>query len=491
MSNHESSPSRLSQQHVEVFYGGDKLVPAPLIDWSVGINRDETESREKVTTTLTLEGTVVALASSDEGFKSIQEARDSLLNIFSTDNKEFKIQAGAGNPFVASGTVFFDNVFPRVASIDFPSDVQYNRIDYVISLEYDETPNIANSGVEGVTNSWSFNEDSSLDALRITHNISANGVRTNDNDALTNVRLFILDNIGISNIPSGFPVFVRPSGGLSVGQEVSYQRSETIDEDSAQYSVVEEFLVSPSGFLYLESQNATYSEDEAGIVTVAVQGTVQGLGRNVTTDIVGNPPFAFTGYDNAISGFNNVVRPRIPTDASGVYSRFQGAGTLAINNPQSISITENRREGSITYNFSYTDDPGENLPSGIASRTCSVQYTEALQEFVFHPVFSRQIGPLLQDICTTQTGSVQVQCSVTAKSSNDSIADTNRAIAFAQDEINRLRPNASDYIEMRISQQSQTNNENELSCTASVTYTVTSAIDSVPSVNSDIVLRSV
>src|SRR5574337_59398 len=486
MPDPRSTPSSIGDQDVIVSYNGIDLLPSPFLAWNENPQRNQAQQRENVVTTISLEGNIITLGTTAEGYKTVQEKRDALLATFQEDYKELVIRAGPNNPFVPSGTILLNNIFPRVNSITVPGDIQFNKLNYTVELSYDTAPISGISGVSNISNSWSWEEVEEFSARIITHRISAQGVQNGQISPLANVRTFVLSKLGLVNVLSGFLNYVIPHSRLAIGKEIGYKRSETLDENSATYSINEEFTVSPSGRLFVESQNATYATNEQKIVTVTLNGTIQGLGRNPTSNFVGGPPLILEGFNNALSGFKQIVQPRLPIDASGIYVRYDGPAILFTNFPVSISIANVERAGTITYAYTYTDDQSNLLPSGIVSSSCRTQFNEPIQIINFLIPFSRALGAIKQEINVTNAGTVQVQCSARAESTGDRTTDLNRAIAWVESELNRLAPNPADFIEIAINQQSQTNSEQDLSCTASISYNVTMNIDSVPRIGQSI-----
>jgi hypothetical protein len=185
------------------------------------------------------------------------------------------------------------------------------------------------------------------------------------------------------------------------------------------------------------------------------------------------------GFTHALSGFNNNIRPSFYNDAVVVYGRFGGSGTL-VSKIQSLNITQNQCAGSVGYSVTFTDDPEENLPSGIEERTCTVQLNEPVRETAQQLTPFRALGPIFQRICTTTVGTYQVQCSVRATDNGDRVTDTNRAIEYAEQEMTRLSPNPADYIDLYISNRTKTIDDISRSVTASITWSFSQDIAAIP-----------
>ncbi|GAH18105.1 unnamed protein product, partial [marine sediment metagenome] len=179
--------------------------------------------------------------------------------------------------------------------------------------------------------------------------------------------------------------------------------------------------------------------------------------------------------------------------ASGIYSLYKEDASnfyLFTTNHLSLSVTENRCVATIQYSVSYNDDPSENLPSGILEASTSVQRSEAIRLYATHPIIFRRLGNIIQDIKTTVEGRITISSSAKAENTGDNTVDVNRAIAYIQSEVNRLRPNSAEFQNLRIGGIDETFSDKELSAQATVTYIFVSDLSSVSDADSDIVLTT-
>lgn len=490
---------------VVVMYNGSKLTPAPFINFTQEPTFDDAGTRQTTTTRITLEGSVVIIPSGS--YEQMFIKQNALRATFSQDYRDFAILAGPANKTLPDGTVIYSGVQPRVASLNIKPDIQVQRIDYTVELE--AFVNV--SGLSGTTssfsNQWSFREDQDSCTLRVTHNISAQGIQGNT-DAFEQAIRKVRANIGIDKLPIQIPGFTEPNASGIWGIthpsnpaggpifEISVQREEVADVANGSYSITENFVIVSGVPFYFTQRSFGFSEDQNGVANVTVQGTVQGLGRTLTQNIGEGG----VGFQRAISGFLNQVKPQVPFDASGVYIRYKpialtslGSG-LNVTNPTSVSITENRCRGAIDFSYTFTDDPQSFLPSGIVSLQSSFNRSEAIRIFASHPIPFRRLGPIIQDMKTNQEGTIVLSASVKAKNNTTPALDTNRAIQATQDELNRLRGqhvNPSDFVSLRISSQEQTHSEKDLTCNASVTYLYATDLSNSPVATASIVLRSI
>jgi hypothetical protein len=439
------------------------LYPSPLINHSVSIDRDDAGDRETITTTRTLNGQIL---SSGIGYHYVRGLQRELEDTFATDALEFKIAASADHPCLAEGTPIESGVYPRVVSIDIAEDVHFNRLDYTVVLEETTAPSGVSGVVQNLSNTWQYAENDSECLVDVSHSISAQGLNTavsgQASNAVDNAVTRVRSLLGLTHAPQGFPFYVQPGSGTDARfYEVTTSREETINVEDGTYSV---------------------TIDENNVITVNLQGTVRGYGR--TNDGAAAGPqrsSGGTGFTNALSGFNSQVRPNWTADAATVYDRYGGSGVLAVGNPQAISIGETPCAAEVTYSVSYTDDPSENLPSGISDMSVSVSRNDpVVQNAIIGTPFSA-LGPVFQRLCTTTEGSYAITCNVTARNTGDEVVDTNRAIEVCEQEIIKRQPNAADFVQLKLTGRNTTVDRLNRNFQATFTWTFSQGIASVPS----------
>lgn len=484
MADPRSTLPGLTPSYLEVSYGGQVLLPSPLITHSVEIARDESGERETITTTRTLTGQILT---SGLGYHYVRQKQRELEEAFSTDRLEFKILATANHPCLVAGTPIESGVFPNVVSIDIKEDVQFMRLDYTIVLESTAAPSGVSGVVQNFSNSWQYSENESESLIEITHSVSAQGVNTSvsgaASNALQNAVTRVRSVLGLVHAPSGFPGYAQPASGVdSRFYEVTTSREESLDLEDGTYSVTEVFKLVSGLMPFADERTSQIQVDENGIMTVQLQGTVRGMGR--TNDGAAAGPqrsSGGTGFTNALSGFRAQVRPLFGSDANVIYSRYGGSGTLAINNPQAISISETPQVGTIGYSITFTDDPSENLPSGIQELSCSVARNDPVVANAIIGVPFNALGPVFQRLCTTTEGTYAITCNVTATNTGNEVVNTNRAIEVAEQEIIRLQPNPANYTALRLTGRSQTIDRINRNINVTLTWTFAQSIDTVPS----------
>jgi hypothetical protein len=504
MPNLVSDIQRQPQSAVEVFYNGVKIVPAPLVEWTVESQFRNDGTRVSNMNRLTLTGTTLILPSGS--YEQMYVRQQALRDTFATDYQDFLILAGPGNRTLPSGAVISSGLRPRINNVNITPDIHVTRFDWTVELQ-----DLAEaSGVSGITsslsNQWSFREDQDNCTLKVTHQVSAEGPDS-EPDKFAQALAAVKPLLGIDKLPLDIPYFAQPNFSGMFGMthpanpaggpvfEISVQREEVADIANGSYSVTEVFTIVSGVPFYYTTKTESFEEDQNGIAQVTIAGSIQGLGRTLTPmDAEGG-----VGYFRAASGFANYVRPQLPWIASGVYYKFKsnsggaGGSGLALNNPTAFSISQNRCHGAIDFSITYTDNPSANLPSGIASKGSNVNIVEGIRLQVSHAIPFRRLGSIIQDIATTTDGTISIQCQAVAKNTGNAVLDTNAAIAFVQDELNRLRTiyaNPANFITLRIVGLNQQVSDVDRTCNATLEYSFTVDLATVQSVGSTITLRT-
>jgi hypothetical protein len=484
MADPRSTLPGLNPQHLVVSYGGSVLLPSPLIAHSVQIERAESGDRELIRTTRTLTGQILT---SGIGYHYVRQKQRELEDAFALDGLEFRIVAAADHPCLVPGTPIESGVFPNVESIEIREDTQFNRLDYTIVLEDETAPSGVSGLVQSLSNTWTYAENDDEVVIDITHSVSAQGINTAvsglPSNATSNAVARVRQLLGLVHAPSGFPYYAQPASGSNVRfYEVTTSREESINTEDATYNVTESFKLVSGILPFRDERTSQWQRDADGVVTVSLQGTVRGFGRtNDGPDEGYSRTGGGTGFINALSGFNSLVRPAWTNDALLIYGRYTGSGSLAVTNPQSISITQNPGNASITYSVTYTDDASENLPSGISDMSVTVQRTDPVVANAIIAVPFRALGPVFQRLCTTTEGTYTIQCNVTAINTGSEIVNTNRALEVAEFEMIRLQPNPADYTALRLTNRQQTIDRINRSVQVSFTWTFAQDIATVPS----------
>jgi len=485
-----SSPStQYSLSAVELYYGGQRLYPAPLVSFERNVVRSSDDSALTYEDTWTLRG--IYLNNDNMGYENVVTNMEMLKSIFASDGLELQIKAGAGSASLPSGTLITSGVYPVVQSVSIPeANTQFHRFEYEVTILAKTAASGVTSAVEDASDSWQFQESDDRLTVSVTHSVSAKGSNTNpsgSSNALENAKTYVDARLGAANVPSSYPSYVIPGdvdGDTSTIFEYQRTRSENVDVEAGSYEVTETFVYVSGTVPYSDSRTYSFQKNQDGVVTVGVQGSVEGYPR---TDGTNNP---YAGFYNAQSGFENAIEPLIHSDASSVYSAYGGSGTL-YNKTMAYGITENRFLGTLAYDIQYTDDPSENLPSGIVEQSLQVQRTDAIRMRQSHVIPQRRIGNIVQDIGTPTEGVIRITASAKAENTGDEVADTNRAISHIQDLINQNRPNTNDFINIYIAGKEQSSDRKSLTANATITYNFIVDLATVQEANTDVILNPI
>jgi hypothetical protein len=484
-----STPSSFGDAAVELYYGGQRLYPAPLIDFNRSTNRASDDAALSVEDTWSLRG--VYINNSNMGYENVVSEMEDLKTIFAQDGLELVIKAGGGSSTLPSGTLITSGIYPFVESISIPEEVtQFHRFSYEVTLVAKSAASGVSGVVENATDNWQFNENNDRLTTTVQHSVGAKGINTNTSgvsNALDNAKAFVDSRLGVGALPANYPSYVIPGdvdGDISTIFEFQRTRSESVNVEDGSYDVTETFVFVSGAVPYSDGRTYSYDKTKEGIVTVNINGTLEGYPRSDGTD---EP---YSAFYNAQSGWTAAIEPYLYSEANEVYSRYGASGTLA-NKAINYNITENRFLGTLGYSISYTDDPGENLPSGIVEQSITIQRTDALRMQQSHVIPHRRLGNIIQDIGTPTEGQFRMVASARAENTNDAVADTNRAISHIQDLINQQRPNPSEFITLRMLSKDQSHDKLSLTANATIVYAFTVDLATVQEANTDITLNPV
>lgn len=457
-----------SQSWVEIWYGDDRIgPPTPLIEWGQEYQQSENGETVLGITSVTLKGTWINSPSGT--YNEVYAAQQQLLDIFSEDKKHFSLRAGAANTLITPGEYIASGMYPVIESIALPSDLQYDKFTYTVSMRVDDD-SIGNSGLlKSKSNQWTFAEDAEKRILNITHSISIVGnnsaISGQPNNAHTNARDYGVTLLGPGKVPAGFPAFTQQ--GDSGLYEISSTRTESVDVERGSYDASETFVVGSGTYPWNDARKITITTDRNDITTVQVAGTVQGFGR---TNIAASGSI---GFDNAVSGWINHVQPALYADAVAFY---EGLGITLNLNPKIISKSNTESEflGTVDYSISYTDDPADNLPSGISERSVTVDRQDPIELMARFTIPFRSLGSIVQEMGTPLDGSININATARATNTGDEIADVNRAIAQVESDLNAVKPDptSSEFIRLDLSANPSLNySPKTLTASASLQYT--------------------
>jgi len=436
---------------VKMLYGGYTFLPAPVFTESVEMVRKANLDQEFARVTREFTGTLLNPSASGN-FRSLFDKKEQLKAALASGQQEFKI--------IHDGSTIVSE-FPRINGPVFAEGIWVNRIDYTFSMETDDP---IDDDVQSFTESWNFDEAEDNSTVAVQHDLNAVGINTGGsgvNNAFVNAKAFVLGKAGFINAASGAPFFAQVSGvAFDAYEEL---RSEQHDPQQGSFGISERFILSSGNFIH--TQTAQFASDNNGVVTISLNGVVRGLGRKGFN----------TGYPRAVSAFKTRVRPKFPAVASGVYIDFDGGATLFTANSTSQSITRNQFAGTIDYSVAFSDSPSENLPSGILDFSISVQEQDAIRLFASFPIMDRNLGPVVQDVGTSNEGSFTVQGNVVGKPGFP-FADL---LAFVEDQVNLLRPNPIDFQTLRPASKQVTKDTLNRTVNFNVSWTFTKELSQV------------
>jgi hypothetical protein len=175
--------------------------------------------------------------------------------------------------------------------------------------------------------------------------------------------------------------------------------------------------------------------------------------------------------DNALTAWDNNIKPRLDEDAEVIYSRFVGSGTLFTSNPRTLSITQVPFAAQINYSYSYDDDVASDLPEEIQDASIQIQNQEPLVQRAVFQIPDRTQGPIYQDINTTTEG----QYTITGNATGKQGVDISVVKAYVQEQINLNLPDTklSNFVDLRLSQKNVSTDEIKNTVNFTVTWNYT------------------
>jgi len=421
-------------------YGTYQLKPVPIIT----INRTsiDTGNRENpigYTFSMNLNGTLTKYPN-DTGFKDLDTLMEELRAAFNKSGNRLLIECDSGSGFQTLMTIY-----PRVLSINFAESNNNwtETIPYTIELEYDtdgydEHPNgdlppyiseysedwqcefVAEkkyykwdlSTVVDQKSGYDYtnNDSNNLWEARVTHTVTVRGKPTYGGAGPTGTFTSAADNAlnWAKNVFTGFGYDHYLYGaGLSgwtnlqggTGNAYDYYRTHTINETDGTVTLGENWLVvgDNSGKVSEEFTVEVRESIENGLVSVSINGTIQGLEERSYNTANDTTNVDISAYDNAANRWS-VLQDRIFPRAQYVYE--QGSFTGNLNpKPTSKSVGHNPGRGTITYAMDFNNRPCAFI-TGALSESFSINDTNPSDVFARLPVLGRAAGPVLQSVST-------------------------------------------------------------------------------------------
>jgi hypothetical protein len=229
--------------------------------------------------------------------------------------------------------------------------------------------------------------------------------------------------------------------GIMIGNSTTptglklYNHMRTIESSisAGSYGVTDTWIALGTGVKYTEEFTWEISTDEKFLKTVTLQGTITGLeevdtgytifpsGYAMTGVVINNFPNNFSTqtvnnnkYANALSAYASGVKPSLYLRAcqalasvpnpTGQNNRSWISPSPAILNitPLSYSETLNPAAGTIAYNVTYNNKPGQWL-SGVLSSNLTVSDTNQSDVIAEVFVLGRVLGPILDKVGYSKT----------------------------------------------------------------------------------------
>ncbi len=236
-----------------------------------------------------------------------------------------------------SGKVFQKDLV-EIGSVQFDESRWFGALPYTVSLTC--YPSGLFSGAFGVLSpqdTWSFAEQQN-EALDVTHSISCQPFNTSSgpSNALTNARNWAFGRTGINSW-----VYPAMISGVSPNNFCLLTQTETIDRFNGTYSLVENYTNDLARTGYGVIRYSTELASGNNLITIQLNGTAQGGGRNIT---------------GLRAAFNNLDKTAI------ALKQYQSAFNRTDMNPIPTVQSFNENPFTTEIDFSYSYD-NSNLPS--------------------------------------------------------------------------------------------------------------------------------
>lgn len=314
----------MSEGNITIFYGGRNAFPAQPTPF-VGLDEANLYYGEQWAKqqTMTLEGQLTGCT-----FDLIATAQNSFVDRFRRSFQTLEIhQVDALN----SGVVFQSDLV-EIDSIDFPASKWQGILPYSIKLKC--FPSGYFSGAFGILDpkdTWAYQEQQNYVA-QITHTVGCRGINTSAgaSNAISNAINWANAKRGTSDIVP--PVFIQ---NVTPDNFCLLTSNENIDRINGAYSIVDTYTNDLARSGYGVIRYSTTMESGNSLITVGIQGTVQGCQRDIAS------------VRAAFANFN-------PTGAAV----FVYTGTYGVNDLNPFPLVESITEDvyNATLSFSYQFD---------------------------------------------------------------------------------------------------------------------------------------
>lgn len=300
-------------------------------------------------------------------YNALVQAQTDLLNRFNTPFQTLEVYQQTGDVSLKA----FQKDLVEITSIQFDESRWVGVLPYSVSMTC--YPSGLFSGAYGILNpsdTWSFTEQQNA-SLEISHSISCQPFNTSNgpSNALDNARNWAFGRTGTTSLIS--PILIS---GVSPANFCLLTQQETIDRFNGTYSLIENYTndLARTGYGVIRYTTDITSGNNG--ITVSLNGTAQGCGRNIT------------GLRYALS---NLDKTAIAANAyRGVFNRTD-------LNPIPLAQTFNEDPYTTKIDFSCQFD-NSNLPPEWFDYTvsCSMATNGVISASIQGTVFARGGGTL-------------------------------------------------------------------------------------------------
>jgi len=463
--------AHVDDSKIQMKYGEYRFNPAPLMTYSQESVTNDAGERISDSVTLSFRGVLLNLDDMASGdLAQMITRRDEMINALSGNSNEFQVLHNIGSTQV-QGSPIISGIYPRVDSLTFDEGVWTSQIPYSFDLVYETNARSGQVPVQSFSDNWDFEEDEGKRIIRATHTVSAQGINTSTSgdasDAMTNAKTWVVARMGVSTIPSTLPAFAD-SGTLNTINKLQKYRTEAASEVDGTFEASEEITLS-SG-LYAHSYTEQLQTNDQGITTVTLNGDINGMGR-----------FA-TATTNALSGWTDDIKPTLSGLAYSAYTDLELSGTLNLSNQQSLSTTRDDFNGRVAYSVTYTDDPKEDVPSGISEINISKQTKLPIRKVALFEIPNRAAGSILHNIGTPTDGQININGTVKGLTTTQ----MSYVKTVSEDQVNALRPNSALYNQLWFTDYNTTENEDQMTFSFSIVWGYTDNLANVPSPSGEV-----
>ena len=448
-----------------VLYNGNYIVPAPLFSLSESYVRAGDGTRLSGSYEIVLKGTLlpdIGSPRSNGAFSTTYAAANTLESSINTDDKRFgsilKKQQALRNLFAvtpaepatirsdlltkteyyleimtddASSTIF--KCRPMVSNISFGEEINVIKNEFTITLMANEVVITDTSGLtlantppsdfpgynlKSASDSISTSFDNDYEgSYTVTRSVSAQsskvfytekaGSAGSVKSAVSLAKEWVSKRIsitGISNL-SAYSL-IAPKTGYEFANHVS---TEQADEFNGSYSIQQTWkYIKTSINAVIDDYNISLTSRAAGSNGIsASQGFDKSFKISGSIKGIATGAAAYTKakayFDSVISTSNfGVLKTRI-SDSGGTFNPFITAGGSSIYGPYIMTISENRRGGTINYDAEFKEKPYSLSTTKFIDADVTVSENRRENVIAEIPIPGKSTGPVIQDINTTNT----------------------------------------------------------------------------------------